>query len=280
MKNPFYDPKVKINTRTGEQAYQDYLDRMKNEKQAKPVAKKTKATVNTPVSAEFSLEDLTDFWQVNGVNYRDGIYQVDLAKTLLDNGNNRTQNEWVEYSKKAIARNEFYVGDFPLYHSLFSVLFRNKENTKYKDRINDVKELISKNMFNYWLMTLTRIEYKAQGQDKVIHNYGMQDQYEVQEDIIVKDDYISKMNPQNELKAILGSDNVNEINQVYNWLTGKNAYLWRINKKLEKDIERVARFDAVSDGAILSCGGSPDYSNRALGVRAKLSEGKNEKSVL
>ena len=280
MKNPFYDPKVKINTRTGEQAYQDYLDRMKNEKQAKPVAKKTQATVNTPVSAEFSLEDLTDFWQVNGVNYRDGIYQIDLAKTLLDNGNNRTQNEWVEYSKKAIARNEFYVGDFPLYHSLFSVLFRNKENTKYKDRINDVKELISKNMFNYWLMTLTRIEYKPSWKDKVIHNYGMQDQYGIQEDIVGKDDYITQINPQNELKAILGSDNINEINQVYNWITGKNAYLWRINKKPEKYIERVAWFGASSGRAGLDCYRDPDDSNKVLGVRAKLSEGKNEKSVL
>src|SRR3989344_6069782 len=173
MSNIFYDPKKRIHSRTGEQAYKDYLNRVKNEKQAKLITKKTKKSLNIPVNAEFSLEDLTNFWQVNGVNYRNSIYQVDLAKTLLDNGNNRTQDEWTQYSKKAIARNEFYVGDFPLYHSLFSVLFRNKENTKYKDRINDVKELISKNMFNYWLMTLTRIEYKAQGQDKVIHNYGM-----------------------------------------------------------------------------------------------------------
>ena len=280
MKNPFYDPKVKINTRTGEQAYQDYLDRMKNEKQAKPVAKKTKATVNTPVSAEFSLEDLTDFWQVNGVSYRDGIYQVDLAKTLLDKGNTKIQDRWVEYSKKAISNNEFYVGDFPLYHSLFSILFKNKENPNYKTKIEEAKKFISDNMFKYWLMTLTRIEYKPSGKDKVIHNYGMQDQYGIQEDIVGKDDYITQINPQNELKAILGSDNINEINQVYNWITGNNAYLWRVNSKPYNDIECVAWFGASPSRAGLDCDGSPDGSNRALGVRAKLSEGKNEKSVL
>ena len=279
MKNPFYDPTIRINTRTGEEAYQDYLDRMKNEKQNKPVAKKAKQAAQT-TSGIFSLEDLTDFWQVNGVSYRDGIYQVDLAKTLLDKGNTKIQDRWVEYSKKAISNNEFYVGDFPLYHSLFSILFKNKENPNYKTKIEEAKKFISDNMFKYWLMTLTRIEYKPSGKDKVIHNYGMQDQYGIQEDIVGKDDYISKINPQNELKAILGSDNINEINQVYNWITGKNAYLWRINKKPEKYIERVAWFGASSGRAGLDCYRDPDDSNRVLGVRAKLSEGKNEKSVL
>ena len=279
MKNPFYDPTIRINTRTGEEAYQDYLDRMKNEKQNKPVAKKAKQAAQT-TSGIFSLEDLTDFWQVNGVSYRDGIYQVDLAKTLLDKGNTKIQDRWVEYSKKAISNNEFYVGDFPLYHSLFSILFKNKENPNYKTKIEEAKKFISDNMFKYWLMTLTRIEYKPSGKDKVIHNYGMQDQYGIQEDIVGKDDYITQINPQNELKAILGSDNINEINQVYNWITGKNAYLWRINKKPEKYIERVAWFGASSGRAGLDCYRDPDDSNKVLGVRAKLSEGKNEKSVL
>ena len=279
MKNPFYDPTIRINTRTGEEAYQDYLDRMKNEKQNKPVAKKAKQAAQT-TSGIFSLEDLTDFWQVNGVSYRDGIYQVDLAKTLLDKGNTKIQDRWVEYSKKAISNNEFYVGDFPLYHSLFSILFKNKENPNYKTKIEEAKKFISDNMFKYWLMTLTRIEYKPSGKDKVIHNYGMQDQYGIQEDIVGKDDYITQINPQNELKAILGSDNINEINQVYNWITGNNAYLWRVNSKPYNDIECVARFYAVSDGAGLGCDWGPDNSDGVLGVRAKLSEGKNEKSVL
>src|SRR3989344_7370923 len=95
----------------------------------------------------------------------------------------------------------------------------------------------------------------------------MQDQYGIQEDIVGKDDYITQINPQNELKAILGSDNINEINQVYNWITGKNAYLWRINKKPEKYIECVAGFGAGSGWASLDCGGDSDGSAGELGVR-------------
>jgi len=70
------------------------------------------------ISQEFSINNNPNFWAVTGVNYRDGIYHVDLHKELLDNGDSKTQDQWSEYSKT----NEFKLGDFPLYHSLFQAL--------------------------------------------------------------------------------------------------------------------------------------------------------------
>jgi len=242
---------------------------MKSRLLSKLLSLKTKQATTSPLNTEFSLEDLAYYWTINGVQYRNGIYQVDLLKTLLDNKAKKTQDEWVEYSKKAIAKNEFYVGDFPLYHALFTALFKNKDDSRYKDNINKVKEFISKNMFDYWLTTLTRIRYKAQGKDEVIHNYKMQDQYEIQENIIGGDGYITQINPQNELNAILGSNNISLINNVYKWITGSEVYLLRVNSKPREDDEYVAGFNAYSNGAYLYCDRIPEGSDRALGVRAQ-----------
>ena len=269
MTNPFYDPKKLIVSRTGEQAYKDYLDRMKSEsKQGKKQTKQQKIPQTT--STGFSLEDLTNFWQVDGVNYRNGVYQVDLAKTLLDEKATKTQDEWAQYSKEAISKGEFYVGDFPLYHSLFATLFRNKDNSQYEGKVKEVKKFILESMFNYWLTILTRIKYNPRGKDLVIHNYGLQDQYEIQENIVGADDSITKINPQNELNAILGSNDVNEINHVYKWITGKDAYLRRVNNKPKNIDERVARCGAGLYWAYPDCNRGPSDSGWALGVRAKL----------
>src|SRR3989344_947104 len=72
MKNPFYDPKVKINTRTGEEAYQDYLDRIKNEKQAKPVAKKTQP--QTPINVKSNINDAESYLILPGKAYGNYSY--------------------------------------------------------------------------------------------------------------------------------------------------------------------------------------------------------------
>ncbi len=249
------NPSKRIYTRTGNQAYKDYLARIKNEKNK---GKKTKAKQQKPAqtsSSGFSLEDLADCYRINGIQYRNGIYQVDLAKTLLDNGASKTQDQWANYSKEAIANNQFYLGDFPLYHSLFSALFSNKDNPNYKDKIEEARTFAGKMCKNNWLMTLTRTKYKAIGKDEIIHNFGMQDQYKINENIAGLDEFVKNGSNKEVYKAILGMDDINLINQVYNWISGKDAFLWRINSK--QDIECVARFNANLDRAYLDCSGYP-----------------------
>src|SRR3989344_9539724 len=67
-----------------------------------------------------------DFWTIENVNYRNKICKVDLLKTLLDNRNRKNQEGWIEFSKQAAENNGFYVGDMPLYHSIFSRLYELK----------------------------------------------------------------------------------------------------------------------------------------------------------
>ncbi|MBS3146254.1 hypothetical protein J4471_01005 [Candidatus Woesearchaeota archaeon] len=217
-------------------------------------------------STDFSLEDLTLSWRVNGVVYRNGIYTVDLLKVLLSHRTSRVQDQWSEYSRNAISNAQFYVGDFPLYYSLFTSLFKNKDS-EYKHEIEQAKLFIKESMFKYWLSTLTRIAYTPSGKDRVIHNHGLPDQYEVQEEIRGPDEWVKNASDKRAYKAILDSEDTAEIQAVFNWITEKDAYLWRVNTKPKKIDERVAGFVANSGGADLGCYGNPEYSNPSLGVR-------------
>ena len=215
------------------------------------------------------IEDLTGFWRVHGVDYRNSTHTVDLQKALLDGGTAKTQDEWAEYSRQAKVQGEFYVGDLPLYHSLFTALFRNKDGDG-KETAEQARSFLQKEFFDKWLMTLTRITY-APGGDKIEHNYGMPDKYTLDRQIIGPDEYAKDAVNGDVYEAILGAGNTAEIQEVYKWITGKDAYLWRVNSKPEKEEVRVAGFDAISDGAYLNCNRNPRLSNSALGVREGIS---------
>ncbi len=231
----------------------------------------SKKTVKQEKPKQVSLETLEDFWTIPNVEYRNGICTVDLAKQLLDNGNAKTQDEWVEYSKQAQQNNGFYAGDFPLYHAIFTTLFKNKDGSQ-KDAVEEIREFIKQKMIEKWLITLTRIGYAPKNQkNKVIHNYNMPDQYAVELDSFIgPDGFIENTkNVKEPLQALLGTQqNIKEINSVYKWLTDVDAYLFRLNSGVQNTDERVARFDANSVRAGLGCNLNPQDSNAGLGVRS------------
>ncbi len=205
------------------------------------------------------------FFVIPEVHYNGQVHTVHLLKTLLDNGKNKIQDEWAEYSKIAKQNNGFYTADFPLYNSLFTSLFgrRNEKGTE------EIREFLKENFEKHYLTTLTRIKYANKGLDEVIHNYNMPDQYIIKENIIGSDGYLkdAETNPQPALNAVLGSKDTSEIDDIYKWITGKDSCILRLNQKPEKIKERVARFYANSDWAILNCFRNPSLSNSSLGVR-------------
>ena len=209
-----------------------------------------------------SLENLTDFWRIPNVSYRNGIYTVDLAKELLDNRNAKTQEQWVEYSKQAKQNNNFYTGDMPLHHAVFTALSKNNGKDA-QEAMNFVKE----QMRAKWLMTLTRLRYNPKGKDDAINNYGMDDEYAIETKLVGADEWIKDSKNIDYLKAILGNNNVNEINQVYQRINGTEARIWRLNSKPENIDERVAGFVAGSGGVGLGCCRDPGGSYSSLGVR-------------
>jgi hypothetical protein len=244
----------------GEEAYRRILesDNSNKKENSKPVI---------ILSSDFSIQDKSDFYSINGVKLDDGIYSVDLSKRLLPS---RTQDEHAEARRKA-GPDEFYLGDISLYHALFTSLFENKESG-FKNEIENARQFLKKSMLEHWLTTLTRIQYNS-GVDRVIHNYKQpnQDSDDIN-NFTGPDGYITKVsNTEIPLQLLLStSQNVNEINEVYNWLTDVNAYIWRINSTPNDTVEKVAWLRANSDRADLGCYRDPSNSNGGLGVRAKI----------
>ena len=216
-------------------------------------------------SKDFSLEDKIDFYAINGVNYKNNIYTIDLSKTLLPS---KTQDEHAEHRKSA--RDGFYTPTYPEFHAIISTLEKNKDNIKYQSQIEQLRQFIKRSALEKWLMMLTRIRYNPTGDDIVIHNYKQKDEYSIKSDNFTgPDGYVpNASNAEKPLQSLLDtSENVNEINQIYKWLTDGDAYIYRLNSRPENRDERVAGFYAGSDGADFDCYGYPQYSSASLGVR-------------
>ncbi len=212
------------------------------------------------------IDGNSNHWTITGVNYRNQIQEVRLLKTLLDNGNAKTQDEWIEYSKQARARNDFYTGDYQLYHSLFKALYLSRDSSN-KQEIEEARVFLEKQFKERWLMTLTRIRYLPQGKDSVIHNYGMPDKLEIPVDFMGKDEWVKDSKTPQVYNALLGTNNLQEINQIYSWITKKPAYLWRVNNKPKSVEERVAWFIAYSDRANFYCNRFVSGRDASFGVR-------------
>ncbi len=228
----------------------------------KRVLAKSEKTNKTPKNenknSDINIQSIDDYWQIQGVNYMNEIKTINLAQQLLPN---MTQDKHAEYREQAISKGEFYTGDMPLYHAVFTALF----NQKDKPESEQARQFIKKSMREKWLMTLTRIAYQPRGKDKIIHNYNTKDEYSLEENIVGEDRFIEDAD-RSALKALLGTDNIQEIKDIYNWINGTDTYIWRINSKPNKVDERITRFDAVSDRADLDCDWDPAYRDPSLGV--------------
>ncbi|MBI2507535.1 hypothetical protein HYV89_01135 [Candidatus Woesearchaeota archaeon] len=220
--------------------------------------------------AGFSLEDLTDSYRISGINYQNGIYQVDLSKSLLEA---KTQDEHAQAAIESKKTNGFFFHSYPLFHSIASALEQNRNNPRFKEKIEEVRLFIKDAALKNWLTTSTRIIYNPKNEkDIVMHNYKQPEQYLLELDSFIGNDcFITSkdaVNVESPLKCLLDtSQSIQEINSVYKWLTDVNAYLYRVNSDRQEKDERVARFYAESDGVFLYCYGGPRGSNPALGVR-------------
>ncbi len=215
-------------------------------------------------------ENLQNFWTIENVNYRNKIYEVDLLKTFLDNRNRKTQDDWVEFSKQAQKNNDFYVGDMPLYHSVFTRLY----DLKDKPETNKIRSFLKKQLFeiNLSFITLTRIKYQSKGFDKIIHNYNMPDEYLIEDDFVGSDEDVKDAKNKMNYKSLLDSSDSRKINLVYNWIAGEDIRLLRLTKKPKKEEERIAYFGNQYNWIYLNCWRHPSRNLSALGVRIRENE--------
>ena len=256
--------KIITGNRTSEDIIREYFEIQENEKPGE--------TGSGNLTVNFSLEDLTGSYRITGIQYRNGIYTVNLFKELLPC---QTQDQHAEHRKQVIANNtnEFYTPSYPEFHSVISTLEQNKDNSQYKDQIEEVRQFVKDSAIRHYLMTLTRIKYNPENQkDIIIHNYKQNDRYEIEiNSFIGPDGYITDHNVTNviiPLQALLNTkQSIQEINSIYKWLTNRNAHIWRTNSEASRTTETVAGIYAVSDRVRFNCDWHIDNSDASLGVR-------------
>src|SRR3989344_1344389 len=256
-------PIIITGNRTSEDIIREYFEIQEN--------KKPGETGSGNLTVDFSLEDLTDSYRITGIQYRNGIYTVNLFKELLTY---QTQDQHAEHRKQVIAdnTNEPYSLDYPLFNSTATSLFQNKDNSQYKDKIEEVRQFLKQQMLDKWLITLTRIKNNPEDQqDKVIHNNNQQDSYKIELDSFIgPDGYITDQNVTNviiPLQALLDTkQSLQEINSIYKWLTDRNGYIYRLNSEASKTTETVAGIYADSDRAWFNCNRHIDNLYASLGV--------------
>ena len=197
------------------------------------------------------------YWRIEGVNYngKTGIYE--LSKELIPLAN---QDSLAEISKTSRENNGFYAGDSRLHYAIFKAV-KNADN-------RDVRDFLQENMRAHWIDTLTRIKYKKSN-DEIIHNYKQKDEYSLDGRIVGPDRVIEKRDKK-ALEILLGTENIEEIKDVIQFINSTPAYIYRVNNIPENLDERVVRFDAVSDGFYFDCCRYPSVQYPAFGVREVL----------
>src|SRR3989338_3848822 len=244
-------------------AYKELMKWKKPINPSRPAAPEPAQPAN-PIPA--SINSVSDYWSIDGVQYRNGIHTVDLSKSLLDGESAKTQDQWVAHYNDAKGKNEFHAPDFPLLYGIVRALHTVRDNVSVKTQVDEAKKFLFEKSRAHWLMTLTKIIYNSSGTDEIIHNFGTIDHYERQLAFVGPDEYISKTARQDDYKALLQTDDsAQQIHDVFKWLNGTDTYLSRVNSRPKKLDERVARFSADSGRADLYCDGVSTNSNRALG---------------
>jgi hypothetical protein len=223
----------------------------------------------SPSSLETRITSAQDFWQIEGVQYRNGIYAVGLGKALLDNGSAHTQGEWSAHYQTAKPKNEFHTPDYPLFYAILKSLYKIRNDSANAKHVNEAQQFLRDTSRAKWLMTLTRIAYQPQGDDVIIHNHGTSDRYERRVDFITPDENITQTQKPASYQALLDTqDSVQEINNVFRWLNDTDAFAFKVNTKPANVVERIAGFYASSGRADLYCGRNPANAGSSLGVFA------------
>jgi len=208
---------------------------------------------------ETRIETLGDYWRIEGVNYRGKIGNYDLSKQFLKG----TQDQLIAHTLNARQNNDFGIESIAFHQSLFTTLYNGRNNPQTEE----IRKFIDDEMKPRWLLTSTRIRYNPKGKDLVIHNYNMPDKEEIPINFVGGDEWVKDSKTPIIYQSLLGTSDLKQINEVYQWLNKVPAYLWRLNSKPENVVESVAGLDANSNGVILSCDGGAGSASASLGVR-------------
>jgi len=259
-KNPFADPELTYKGKTARQRGDELIAEENRRDLEARIAEKRKGKKPTPAAAPatepapgntpppaasgFSIESLADSYRISGVMLDGEEHVVELDKTLLDGGNSHTQDEWVGLTQK--------VPSAKLYTAMILTLYTNKDHkdSKQKALVEELKGVLKQDFISHYMMTSTRVAYQPQGSDRVMQNYGQPGETLGTKNMTGSNCWIKTgCGADNELEALLGTNNCNQLENAFEWVSDKKPYFWRLNSKpSEEDVRAV----------VLGLGGNDD----------------------
>ncbi|MDP3734387.1 MAG: hypothetical protein Q8R37_04090 [Nanoarchaeota archaeon] len=182
----------------------------------------------------FRIESRKDRFRLQNVFYNGWFYTVDQSMELLDNRRCHTQDQWLEWLKSDENEDKWHLASGHLYHASLAALHYNQdhEDKEQQNLVQQCRAMHTQDFKEDWMMTSTRIIYTPEEPDIIIPDYGSVQQQEINLNLVGPSKFINKESKlEQEIKALLGTSDLEEVEQVYSDLTGQKPYLWGINNK-------------------------------------------------
>jgi len=185
------------------------------------------------MSKKFIIEELPDRYRLLNVLYQGENWNFDWFKKLLDNGAEHHLEDWIKITKNS----EVKIPNSRMVHANITTLYNNRNNPKtaQKELLEEVvKDIFRRNIRENSGLTSSRIIYEPQAPDTVIHNFGYENQFSIQQDMISRAWEIKENSHWLALpiNALVGTTNVSEVFQIYNWLY-KKPCIYLLNQRVK-----------------------------------------------
>ncbi len=182
------------------------------------------------IEVPFGIVKPQSFYTVHGVRLPNDTYSdVQVSERRLDDGKSRTQRGWQDY------RNEtgWGPGSGPLITAVLTALYDNRST----EGVEELKNLFHDDFRTHWMMTATGITYRAGASDLVTHDSGTPGQTSLEARLVGPDGKLNE-GMSGEIQTLLGSSDISKVSAVYEWVSGKESYLWRLNEQPKLSEER------------------------------------------
>jgi hypothetical protein len=225
---------------------------------------------------EFHIQELEDRYRLRNVNYDGGIYVVDWSKQLLLDKALHDQYTWLQFTQSP----SWKLPSSQLVHATLLALYNNRENPNrvQKDLSRKVIDEIFLADFKENLpFTSTIVRYMPKGNDEIIHDYCYRTQNRIDTQMAGKEGLINEASGfEWKINALLGTRNLAEVEQVYEWLSGKKPFLWQMDQKPEAEALRAVVFAIMGDCFVIDANNNTDSNRWARGVMTQKIEGKTK----
>lgn len=197
----------------------------------------THMTQQTLTEVPFGIVRPQSFYTIQGVKLPSDAYvDVQVTEKLLDNGRSRTQSGWRDYRKET----GWGPGSGPLITAVLTTLYDNRN----AEGVDELRKIFGDDFRKHWMMTATGITYRAGASDIVTHDPGTPEQRTLDAPLVGLEGRVNER-MSDEIEALLGNRDTSKVGAVYKWVTGKESYLWRLNKQPKQNVGRAL---ALGDG--------------------------------